>query len=123
MEATAADIARKLKMQDYNLEDPDTNILFGAFYLEEMLRRIEDAPVLGFFAYNGGISRVRSWKKSAALEFSPRKISNDLFLEALPYAETREYGRKLTAASAIYGWLYQNEAPLEIVTNLLGLSK
>ncbi len=123
MEATAADIARKLKMQDYNLEDPDTNILFGAFYLEEMLRRIEDSPVLGFFAYNGGISRVRSWKKSAALEFSPRKISNDLFLEALPYAETREYGRKLTAASAIYGWLYQNEAPLEIVTNLLGLSK
>ena len=123
MEATAADIARKLRMQDYNLEDPDTNILFGAFYLEEMLRRIEDAPVLGFFAYNGGISRVRSWKKSAALEFSPKKLSNDLFLEALPYAETREYGRKLTAASAIYGWLYQNEQPLQIVDSLLGLSK
>ena len=66
---------------------------------------------------------MRSWKKSAALEFSPKKLSNDLFLEALPYAETREYGRKLTAASAIYGWLYQNEQPLQIVDTLLGLSK
>ena len=36
-------------------------------------------------------------------------MPGDLFLETLPYSETREYGRKLVSASLYYEWLYFDE--------------
>lgn len=39
MKPTAADIARRLKLETYDLNNPDTNIRFGAFYLSDMVNR------------------------------------------------------------------------------------
>lgn len=98
METTSSDIARKLKIENYDLEDAETNIEFGAYYLAELIRRCDDSIVQSFFSYNAGITRVRRWLKSSTLPM-------DLFLETLPYAETREYGRKLISATSIYEYL------------------
>ena len=119
MESTAGDIARKLKFSEYDLTDTDTNILFGAFYFEELTRRLDGSIILAAFSYNGGISRVRSWVKSAAMQFGSRKVPNDLFLEALPYAETREYGRKILSAAAMYAWLYYGVSPSVVASEIL----
>ncbi len=102
MESTGSDIARKLKMQDYDLTDAETNIEFGSFYLAELIRRCDDSVLQSFFAYNAGITRVRRWLKSS-------KMPMDLFLETLPYAETREYGRKLISATSMYEYLNTTE--------------
>lgn len=43
----------------------------------------------------------------------------DLFLETVPFEETREYGRKIVSASAMYGWLYYDISPVETAQKLL----
>lgn len=112
MPSTAGDIARKLKVTDYDLTDPKTNITFGAFYLDELIGRLNGNTMHALFSYNAGISRVRSWLRSSP-DFEP-----DLFLETLPYAETREYGRKVLAAAAVYGYLYNQKTTGQAVRDL-----
>ena len=109
MPATAADIAKKLKVADYSLTDPEINIRFGAYYLAEMIRRSENRIMAACVAYHAGISRVRGWQKKA------QGRPEDLFLESLEYAETRDYGRKLLSAATVYGVLYYSEEPEDIV--------
>lgn len=112
MENTAADTARKMGLASYNLERPGDNIAIGAAYLAELLRRlgsVSDGPggpaaLDALFAYNAGITRVREWRRTY------RGLEDDLFLEAVPYAETREYGRKVLVASVLYGYLYYRTA-------------
>lgn len=127
MDATAADIARKLNVADYDILSPATNTRFGAYYLKELIGRTDDAPLLAVFAYNAGLSNVREWVRIARRDWHTTGksahrstgISMDLFLETLPYAETREYGRKVIAAAALYGWLYYKTNPADIVRALL----
>ena len=45
-------------------------------------------------------------------------MSMDLFLETLPFQETREYGRKLVGAAAMYGFLYYEITPAQTVREL-----
>lgn len=106
MSFTGEDIAHRLRKSDYDLTDPETSIEFGAYYLDNLIGRLDGSYLDAFFSYNAGISRVRKWKKSSALGFGVKEIPEDLFLETLPYAETREYGRKLVAATEMYDWLW-----------------
>lgn len=119
MEGTAADIARKLKVAQFDLADSATNIRFGSFYLEELRRRLDGSSILAVLSYNGGISRVRSWVKSAELEFGTSSLPKDLFLEAIPFSETREYGRKVVSAAAMYGYLYYGLSTSQVVEEIM----
>ena len=74
-----------------------------------MIRRSDNRIMPACFAYNAGISRVRGWQKKA------QGLPDDLFLESLEYAETRDYGRKILSAAAVYGVLYYSEKPEDIV--------
>ena len=113
MQLTSDDIARKLQIEDYTLTDPETNINFGTYYLSELYERCDKKILQAFFSYNAGITRVRRWLNSSMIEFGEKKnMPGDLFLETVPFAETREYGRKLISASIMYKWLYQNEAEI-----------
>jgi hypothetical protein len=83
-----------------DLLDPGANIHMGAAYLAYLEERMGD-PLLALLAYNGGMNRVRRWRRSA-----PAKFPTDLFLETVEYAETMEYGRAVMGAAAMYGVLY-----------------
>lgn len=110
MEFTGSDIAQRLRLKEYSLTDPKTNILFGTYYLTELVRRCDGSLLQGFFSYNAGITRVRRWLKSSMIEFGKKStMPLDLYLETVPYTETREYGRKLIAATAMYEWLNSDE--------------
>jgi len=120
MPSTGAEVARKLRSKtaliatdtDPALADPATNLLLGAYYYQEMRRR-GGTPMIGLLAYNAGLSRVRSWLRN-----SPA-LPEDLFMETLPYSETREYGKKVLAAAAAYGYLYYGIAPEATAASLL----
>jgi soluble lytic murein transglycosylase len=108
MPATAADMAGRIKNRggpDYtggdgpDLRDPAVNVHIGAVYLRYLSDRLEN-PFLAILAYNGGMNRVRRWRSGE------QGLPADLFLETIPYAETREYGRKVLAAALVYGYLY-----------------
>lgn len=109
MPATAADVAERLRVSKYNLRDAHTNLMFGGWYLGHLLNRT-DLLSDALFAYNGGLTRVRRWRE----EYS--WLSDDLFLEAIPYKETSHYGRKLLVSSVIYGYLYDGIQPDSIIS-------
>lgn len=114
MQLTGDDIAAKLKVKDYNLLDAETNIRFGTYYISELIKRCDGSALQALFSYNAGITRVRRWLSSSMVEFGKKKnMPGDLFLETLPYSETREYGRKLVSASLYYEWLYYDETESE----------
>lgn len=120
MPDTANDIARKLKMPEFDLRDARTNIRFGAFYLAELHRRLDGEWLPAFFAYNAGITRVRRWKKDAQLSFVTKtRLPNDILLEILPFDETRGYGRKLVGAAALYSWIYNGTPLSESIEKLM----
>ncbi len=120
MEFTAGDIARKLKMKEYSLTDPENSIQMGTFYLAELIRRCDDNQLLGFFSYNAGITRVRRWLQSSLIEFGKKSnMPLDLFLETVPYSETREYGRKLVSATTMYEFLENPQNFASIVKELM----
>ena len=112
MKPTAADIARRLKLETYDLNNPDTNIRFGAFYLSDMVNRNGGKIMHALFSYNAGPNAVKRWVRQAG------DLPTDLFLESLAYAETRGYGRNVLAAAIIYGHLYYNKTYREIIKEL-----
>lgn len=120
MEATASDCAKRLKVQNYNLLDPATNIRFGTYYYSHMKKRLDDSGILALFAYNAGITVVRRWIRSSKIELNSQgQLWSDMFLETLPFAETRDYGRRVVSAAAIYAWLYDGKNPCDIVSELM----
>jgi len=119
MPATAVDTAERIRRQggpdfrvaaggvgntNLDLNDPAVNLHIGTTYLGILNERLGD-PMLALLAYNGGTGRVRSWRNGEvqALGFN---LPIDLFLETVPFPETRNYGRGVTSAAAIYRKLY-----------------
>ena len=129
MEATAKDEAKKLKLgDDFDILDPETNLKLGSHYLKSLIGRVDsNIPLLALFAYNGGLTNVRKWIASAKKDWAtlgkdfhnPAGISMDLFLETLPFTETRGYGRQLVASSSMYAWLYYGKQPSKTVREIL----
>jgi len=110
MPATAADVAGRLHSKSYNLTDAETNLSFGGWYLGNLVRHT-NVLIDALFAYNGGLTRVKRWRKTYSY------LSDDLFLEAVPFKETSHYGRKVLVSSVLYGYLYQGFRPKEIINN------
>ena len=113
MAPTAQDIANKLGIAEYSLQDPETNLLFGTFYLEEMISRLDGSPVLGLCAYNAGITRVRRWQADAA------DLPVDLMVETIPFLETRGYVQKTVSAAVMYALLYDNVSSQDTLAAML----
>jgi soluble lytic murein transglycosylase len=82
-----------------DLNDPDLNIHIGAFYLNYLINYFKD-PLISLMAYNGGMNRIRRLKASNAY------MPSDIFLETVSVSETRNYGRQVMAAAAVYDELY-----------------
>jgi soluble lytic murein transglycosylase len=112
MSATAADIGQRLRMPDYDVNDAETNVRFGSYYLGDLVRRFEGSMLPAVLSYNAGATRVRNWLRASDL---PR----DLFLETVPLQETRGYGRNVATAAALYGWLYYDALPTQIAEEIL----
>jgi soluble lytic murein transglycosylase len=81
-----------------DLLNPAANIHIGASYLAFLYERMED-PLLALISYNGGMNRIRRWRTRS-------NLPTDLFLETVEITETMDYGRRVTAAAAVYRALY-----------------
>jgi soluble lytic murein transglycosylase len=113
MEPTAMDMAGRIARQggpDFRidggieLKDPEINVHIGAYYLSYLTKQM-GSPMMALLAYNGGLGRIRRWR-AAEDRRAGKRLPDDLFLETVEYDETREYGRRVLAAAAVYGYLY-----------------
>ena len=69
--------------------EPSTNISLGAAYLRSLLQLWEEDAFLSIASYNAGPGTVRSWPQ-------PRNDEDiELWVERIPYAETRYYTKKV----------------------------
>ncbi len=99
MPGTGRKIGRSLEKPLKNREqllDADINLEFGSTYLRILLDQLNEHPVLAAAAYNAGPHRVERWRPAE------RNVSADLWIENIPYRETREYVRRVITYTAIY---------------------
>ena len=98
MPATARQTAKKigLKPSKNSLYDPQYNITLGSTYLAAMYERFNNNRALATAAYNAGPHRVKKWIKSSAA------LPIDVWVETIPYDETRRYVKNVLAFDAIY---------------------
>ncbi|MGI9420209.1 MAG: lytic transglycosylase domain-containing protein [Geminicoccaceae bacterium] len=97
MPGTAKHIAKRTDLtleSTAHLLDPETAITFGQAYLQELLNRNGIGDNLMFIAagYNAGPGRVFQWREAFELDHDPL-----MFLEMIPFVETRVYAKKVLA--------------------------
>ncbi len=86
--STATFIAERLNVSNYNLSNPETNVMFGCFYLRYLENKFNDFRLV-ICAYNAGETRVREWLKDT------RYSKDGITLNHIPYKETKNYVDKI----------------------------
>lgn len=105
--STAREVAENLGLEDFHpdqLKDPETNLLIGAAYFVYLQRLFDGDIPVALAAYNGGLGNVRTWLNTGV--WSGRLDD----LGAIPYAETRNYVRRVLEAYEFYRHIYPDFA-------------
>ncbi len=97
MPATGRYLARRHGVRPFDpkrLVEPSLNIALGTRYLRQLLDEFGH-PLLASAAYNAGPHRIRRW-----LPDNP--MSADLWVETIPFKETRTYVKRIAYYRIIY---------------------
>jgi soluble lytic murein transglycosylase len=110
MPATARATARKFVIPYRNkmqLRDIETNLPIGSQYYKSLLTNFNNNRILATAAYNAGPDRVGKW-----LARSRGKLPFDIWVELIPFKETRGYVTNVLMYSAIYSHRLGIDAPM-----------
>ncbi len=102
MPATARWVARQIGMKGYRrglIHQLDVNIKLGTYYMKTVSHQFEDNPALASAAYNAGPTRARQWRGKKPMEGA-------IYVETIPYDETRRYVRKVLSNTVYYAKLF-----------------
>jgi soluble lytic murein transglycosylase len=105
MPRTARFIAHRIGMRNYQkkgVTEVNTNVTLGAGYLRLVLDQL-GSEVLASAAYNAGPARARRWRDDA------RPLEGAVYIETIPFPETRDYVKKVMANSVFYAALIKNQ--------------
>ncbi len=101
MPATGKQVAREIRLPYSGLAtltDPVSNIRLGTTYLAKMAERYDGNRVLATAAYNAGPHRVDEWLPVEGA------LDARVWIENIPFDETRKYVRRVLAAETIFHW-------------------
>jgi soluble lytic murein transglycosylase len=101
MPATARQMARNATRD--SLMTPALNIRLGTEFLADQVDQYNKRLDAVLAAYNAGPSRMARWRKF------PEFAQPDLFAERIPFDETRDYVKVVSANTAIYRALYGDD--------------
>jgi soluble lytic murein transglycosylase len=99
--STARETARRWSLpapKRADLLDPKVSITLGAARLVELEDRFESQLPVALGAYNAGETAAARW-------LPPRAVDSDVWIENIPYNETRSYVRRVLWHSLVYRWL------------------
>ncbi|MGH8691531.1 MAG: lytic transglycosylase domain-containing protein, partial [Burkholderiales bacterium] len=97
MPRTARYVAARMGMRNYRAQsvtELQTNVTLGTGYLKLVMEQLGH-PVLASTAYNAGPARARRWRDDKPLEGA-------IYVESIPFPETRDYVKKVMANSVYY---------------------
>ena len=98
MPQTGKQIARDLKERwtgKRSLYNPVKNLRYGSYYYQKLLTQFDGNYALALAAYNAGPSKVKKWLPDETLPA-------DIWIETIPYRETREYVTTVLTYALIY---------------------
>jgi soluble lytic murein transglycosylase len=104
--ATARTVARHAREpvpRTADLLEPRVNLRLGASYLRMLMDRYGEQLPVALAAYNAGPNAAERW-----LPETPQDA--DVWVENIPYNETRDYVQRVLWHSVVFGWL-QTGAP------------
>jgi soluble lytic murein transglycosylase len=106
MPITGQKLASSLGLTNYakaDLKKPEVAIPLGVYYLRQLLDMFSENEFFAVAGYNAGEDKVREWQKAFP------DLPNDEFVECIPYAETRNYVKKVLRSKNVYHLVYGNE--------------
>jgi soluble lytic murein transglycosylase len=112
MPRTARYVASKIGMRNYrakSVTEIETNITLGTGYLKLVMEQLGH-PVLASAAYNAGPSRARRWRDE-------KPIEGAVYVESIPFSETRDYVKKVMANAVYYSAVLEKK-PVPFKTRL-----
>jgi soluble lytic murein transglycosylase len=101
MPPTARQIARAWRQPvpgAVELLDPRVNITLGAAHLRDLFDRFDGETAVALAGYNAGENAAGRW-------LPPKPIDADIWIENIPYNETRDYVQRVLWHSVVFGWL------------------
>jgi soluble lytic murein transglycosylase len=104
MPTTGEHVAQVIKLKGFDrgkLFEADTAINIGTWYISQLMKRFKNDPLLVAAAYNAGPEAVAGW-----LSRNGYPGEREAFVEAIPYAETRGYVKKVLRNYAEYKRIY-----------------
>jgi soluble lytic murein transglycosylase len=111
MPATAKSIAKRINQPlkgPYELVNPRRSIELGSAYLKHVYKINQNNPILAIASYNAGPHRVSRW-------LPKNKLPADIWIENIPFTETRRYTRNVITYAAIFDYQRQRTiTPLSI---------
>jgi soluble lytic murein transglycosylase len=109
---TARTLASSISLpyDEGRLRVPDVNIALGVRYLHDLRGRFADQLALAIAAYNAGQDVIARWvTRSPGMDL-------DVFVERIPFAETRIYVARVMGNFARYEYLKKGEAGVPRLT-------
>lgn len=103
MPATGRDLARDHDLRDFRTADlrhPSVNLRLGTGYLTELIDRFDGTLAFALAAYNAGPHRMSRWSRRDYAK------NLDVFMEGIPFRQTRHYVKAVQAHARIYAALY-----------------
>ena len=88
------------------LFDPETNIQLGIQYIHQLKNRFKKNKTHVLISYNAGPHNLKKWLTRFKHIDDP-----DVFIESIPYPETRKYVKKVLRNHGIYKTLYTDIQP------------
>jgi len=77
---------------------PSVNVPIGSAFLSGLIDRAEGQKSLAIAGYNAGPNAVRRW-------LPPAPMSIDVWVENIPYNETRAYVQRVSWHQLVFSWL------------------
>ncbi|XXG15876.1 lytic transglycosylase domain-containing protein [Borrelia puertoricensis] len=113
MPLTSVDVSREIKYYDYDLKQPKDNVIIGTYYLSKRIRMLGEV-YKALASYNGGIGNVRKWERDYV------HLPKELFIEAIPFGQTRNYVKKILVYCVLYDALYEGKGMDFIIEYIMG---
>ena len=105
---TAKEVARRLKVKEYALDNPQDNILLGTRYLYELLNKFSSNPIYALSAYNAGPRAAERWVRYRG------RYPSEKFVETIPYLETSKYVKLIARNYVLYQLLYPQNSKAKL---------
>ncbi|MFT5133238.1 MAG: soluble lytic murein transglycosylase [Gammaproteobacteria bacterium] len=106
MPATGKYVAKNIGLRNYDtrqLSQSNINVRIGSAYLKQMYDNFNKNTVLATAAYNAGPTNVKRWLPKSNCEQA------DVWIEKIPFTETRKYVRRILFFASVYDWRMKRE--------------